>query len=214
MMQKFTIEEGVAAPLLRANIDTDAIIPQTESVTAGRTGLGKGLFARWRYDLERRENPEFVLNQAGFRRAKFLLTGPNFGCGSSREHAVWALMDFGIRAVIAPSFADIFQANAVKNGLLPVALPEASVTALAERALARPEGLFTVDLVRCVVVPAGGACIGFEIAPAQREMLLEGLDEIGLTLRRESEIAAFQERDRRERPWAYAVGSAEVDASG
>ena len=150
MMQKFTIEEGVAAPLLRANIDTDAIIPQTESVTAGRTGLGKGLFARWRYDLERRENPEFVLNQAGFRRAKFLLTGPNFGCGSSREHAVWALMDFGIRAVIAP---------------------------------------------------------------AQREMLLEGLDEIGLTLRREAEIAAFQERDRRERPWAYAVGSAEIDAS-
>ena len=201
-MRRFTIEEGAAAPLLRANIDTDAIIPQTESVTAGRTGLGKGLFARWRYDLERRENPDFVLNRPGFRHAKFLLTGANFGCGSSREHAVWALADFGIRAVIAPGFADIFYANSIKNGLLPVVLPEATVAALAVQASVRP-GPFTVDLERCVVAPPGGEPVGFEISPAQREMLLEGLDEIGLTLRRESEIAAFRERDRRERPWAY-----------
>ncbi|NJD32216.1 MAG: 3-isopropylmalate dehydratase small subunit [Gammaproteobacteria bacterium] len=205
-MLKFDILEGVAAPLLRANVDTDAIIPSREMKSVSKSGLAAGLFAGWRYTRigGREPDPAFVLNRPAYAGTQILLAGENFGCGSSREHAVWALLEFGIRAIVAPSFAPIFHMNCVRNGILPVRLPAATVAALAESVGADPQSRrLTVDLVRQVVVAPDGVESGFEIEPESREMLLEGLDAIDLTLRQRGAIDAFVESDRAARPWIY-----------
>lgn len=201
-MEKFEVHRGVAAPLMRANIDTDAIIPSREMKRVSKSGLADGLFAGWRYlnEGERVPDPAFALNQPAYAGASILLAGPNFGCGSSREHAVWALREFGIRAVIAPSFGAIFQNNCIRNGLLPVELGEDALQELARHTL---HGPLTVDLVRCVVRAANGARYDFRIGDLPRQMLLEGLDPVALTLRLGDSIRAFQARDRNERPWIY-----------
>ena len=205
-MEPFVTHRGIAAPLLRSNVDTDAIIPSREIKGVSKTGLADGMFAGWRYlpGSSRVPDPAFVLNQPTYAGASILLAGPNFGCGSSREHAAWALREFGIRAIIAPSFGVIFQNNCVRNGLLPVVLGEGLVEALAVEALG---GEFDIDLRRCIVVAPSGAEYRFEIGALQREMLLEGLDPVALTLRMDDRIQAFQERDRALHPWIYLAGS-------
>jgi 3-isopropylmalate/(R)-2-methylmalate dehydratase small subunit len=205
-MQKFDVLNGVAAPLLRANVDTDAIIPSREMKSVSKRGLADGLFAGWRYTRigGREPNPGFVLNQPAYARAQVLLGGENFGCGSSREHAVWALLEFGIRAIIAPSFAPIFEMNCVRNGILPVRLPAPSIADLAQSVEADPQARrVTVDLVRQVVTSPGGREYAFDIEPEPREMLLEGLDAIDLTLKHRAAIEAFTASDRAARPWIY-----------
>lgn len=201
-MDKFDVHHGIAAPLMRANVDTDAIIPSREMKHVSKAGLATGLFAGWRYldESARVPDPAFVLNQPAYAGASILLAGANFGCGSSREHAVWALREFGIRAVVAPSFGAIFQGNCIRNGLLPVELGEPAIHALAMQA---PDGPLTVDLVRCVVRAPDGTEHRFRIGHLQREMLLEGLDPVALTLRLDESILAFQAHDREERPWVY-----------
>lgn len=202
-MQPFTKITGVAAPLMRADINTDAVIPMRWLVTATRTGLGKGLFSEWRYRPDGSEDPGFVLNQAPYRSASILITGTNFGCGSSREHAPWALLDFGIRCIIAPGFASIFYENCLKNGLLPVVLPLVGVQTLA----AREPTVLTVDLVTQCISDAGGTIATFELDASRRAALLEGRDEIDDTLRHAKAIAAFQSRDRHERPWVWPASN-------
>jgi 3-isopropylmalate/(R)-2-methylmalate dehydratase small subunit len=198
-MQPFTIVTAVAAPLIRANVDTDAIIPSRHIKTVGRTGLAPGLFAGWRYkDSQGQEpNPDFVLNQSDFANARILLGGENFGCGSSREHAVWALVEYGIRAVIAPSFAPIFFGNSIRNGLLPVVLPASCIAEL------EGAGPVTVDLTRCVVSTPGAGPYPFDLEPQAREMLLEGLDSVGVAMKNRPAIQAFIDRDATARPWIY-----------
>lgn len=193
-MEPFTRVRGLVAPLDRANIDTDQIIPAAHLKRVERTGFGQFLFERWRLAAGGKPDPAFVLNQPGYAGATILVTGTNFGCGSSREHAVWALQDYGFRAVIAPSFADIFRSNAYQNGLLPVALPEDVVRRFLAEALAEPGFQLTVDLERCTVADDDGFNVGFEIDAFRREALLGGLDEIALTLTREAEIAAYEAR--------------------
>jgi 3-isopropylmalate/(R)-2-methylmalate dehydratase small subunit len=203
-MEKFTTHTGVAAALLRSNIDTDAIIPSREMKTVSKTGLAGGLFAGWRYVQAREPEPDFVLNRPEQRGSSILLAGLNFGCGSSREHAVWALKEYGIRAIIAPSFGAIFAGNCVRNGLLPVVLSEAQVAELAASVAADPQGCqLSVDLQRCVVADAAGKPYPFSLAASQREMLLKGLDPIALTLESKAAIETFQSRDRLVRPWIY-----------
>ncbi len=205
-MEKFTTLTAIAAPLLRINIDTDAIIPSREMKRVSKTGLAEGLFAGWRYKTpgSREENPDFILNQAPYRQARILLAGINFGCGSSREHAVWALHEWGILAVVAPSFGSIFQGNCVRNGIVPVVLDNAIVESLARQVESDPaKRLLTVDLVECVVVAPDGSRHTFAIPRADREMLLEGLDSIAVTLKRDAEILAFREQDKTRRPWIY-----------
>jgi 3-isopropylmalate/(R)-2-methylmalate dehydratase small subunit len=201
-MQKFTRLTGIAAPLFRANIDTDAIIPSREMKKVSKEGLGEGMFADWRYSdvANRVENPDFILNWPCFRKAPILLAGPNFGCGSSREHAVWALQDYGIRCVIAPSFGAIFQGNCVRNGILPLVLPEPSVAALAQ---AGTPQLLTIDLAAQSVRVPDGTELPFTIAPADKEMLLEGLDAIGVTLKRLPAIRDFEGSYRARNPWLF-----------
>ena len=205
-MEKFTTLKAIAAPLLRINVDTDAIIPSREMKRVSKQGLSEGMFAGWRYrdPGSREENPDFVLNQTPYRQARILLSGQNFGCGSSREHAVWALAEWGIRCIIAPSFGAIFYGNCVRNGILPVVLDNELVESLAAQVEANPaKNLVTVDLVqRSVTAPDGGSH-PFEIADGDREMLLEGLDSIALTLKSDEAILAFRERDRAARPWIY-----------
>jgi 3-isopropylmalate/(R)-2-methylmalate dehydratase small subunit len=199
MTEPVPLVSGVAAPLLRPNIDTDQIIPSREMKSVGKTGLADGLFAGWRY-LEpgsRDPNPDFVLNHPEFADAPILLGGANFGCGSSREHAVWALHEYGVRSVIAPSFAPIFRGNCVRNGIIPVALPEDAVAAIA--AEGRP---VTIDL-HAQTVACGSLTYPFEIDPSAKAMLAEGLDAIDLTFKHRDAIAAFQARDRDARPWVY-----------
>ena len=206
MMKKFTLLEAVAAPLLRINVDTDAIIPSREMKRVSKEGLSEGMFAGWRY-LEpgsREENPDFILNQEPYRQAQILLTGDNFGCGSSREHAVWALAEWGIRSIIAPSFGAIFYGNCVRNGILPVILADTVIKDLASQVQVDPaEKLVSVDLNQGLVRAPDGQEHSFEIAPGDREMLLEGLDAIAVTMKRDDEILAFQARDRLKRPWIY-----------
>jgi 3-isopropylmalate/(R)-2-methylmalate dehydratase small subunit len=205
-MRKFDLLTGVAAPLLRANVDTDAIIPSREMKSVSKSGLAEGLFAGWRYTKigGREPNPDFVLNQPAYAGAQVLLSGENFGCGSSREHAVWALLEFGIRAIFAPSFSPIFQMNCVRNGILPVRLPAASIAALAESVAPDPQARrVTVDLARQVATGPDGAEYAFDIEPESREMLLEGLDAIDLTLKQRAAIDAFTKSDRAARPWIY-----------
>lgn len=191
-MQPFTIVSGAAAPLMRRDIDTDVII-RVERLNAPRSELGQ-------WALEPLRGPDFILDQPTFRGAPILLTGANFGCGSSREHAVWALQGLGIRCVIAPSYGDIFFSNCFQNGMLPVTLPEAAVLSLATQAA--DGSAVTVDLRQSTVIAPDGTHHGFTLDPIRREMLLEGVDELGLTLGRIPEIAAWQGADAARRPWA------------
>lgn len=205
-MQPFTEHSGVAAALLRPNIDTDAIIPSREMKTVGKTGLADGLFAVWRYlDAPARvPDPQFVLNRPAQRGSSVLLGGENFGCGSSREHAVWALKEYGVRAIVAPSFGAIFAANCVRNGLAPVVLSADLVQALAEAVAADPQHhRITVDLVHQQVSVVDGPQFRFSMRDDQRQALVSGLDPIGQTLLLDAQIAAFEARDRAARPWAY-----------
>jgi len=194
-MEPFVTLTGTAAPLLRANIDTDLIIPKQFLKTLVRSGLGRNLFHEIRYDANGQERPDFILNQPRYRKAVILLAGPNFGCGSSREHAPWALKDFGIRAIIAPSFADIFFTNCFANGLLPLTLPIDAI-----EALAAVDGPLTVDLP-AQQVRGGGHSFAFELEPARKAVLLEGLDEIKRTEANLADIAAYEARRRHEAPW-------------
>ena len=191
-MQPFTTLTGVAAPLPLANVDTDKIIPARFLKTIKRTGLGVHAFDTLRYDADGAERPDFVLNQPAYRSAEILIAHENFGCGSSREHAPWALLDFGIRCVIAPDFADIFHGNCFKNGVLPVALPRAVCDVLMEDARLGANARITVDLQRQVVVRPNGEEVAFSVDALRRRMLLEGLDEIGQTMRRGAAIDAFE----------------------
>ncbi len=200
-MQKFTTLTGVAAPLPMINVDTDKIIPKQYLKTIERSGLGKALFDELRYNPDGSERPDFVLNQPAYRKAEILVAGENFGCGSSREHAPWALLDFGIRAVIAPSFADIFYNNCFKNGILPIALPAATVAQLMDDARKGSNARLTIDLASQTITRPDGQVVHFEIDPFRKQCLLDGLDDIGLTLKKEQAIAKFEERRRRAQPW-------------
>ena len=200
-MQAFTELTAIAAPLPRANVDTDQIIPAQFLKTIKRTGLGTHLFHNFRYGADGQERPDFVLNQEPYRKAEILIVHENFGCGSSREHAPWALLDFGIRCVVAPSFADIFHGNCFKNGILPVRLPRAVCDQLMEDAKLGQNARITVDLERQVVVRPNGEEIRFEIDPFRRFMLLNGLDEIGQTLQRAPKIDAFETAREQSQPW-------------
>jgi 3-isopropylmalate/(R)-2-methylmalate dehydratase small subunit len=195
-MQRFTIHSGTVAVLDRDSVDTDQIIPKQFLKRTERTGYSDCLFFDWRFDREAKPDPAFPLNAAKYKNASILLAGKNFGCGSSREHAVWALRDYGFRAVIAPSFADIFANNCVKNGLLTVVLPAAEIAALKSRDHAGYLEL-TVDLKRCEVSTSDGFRARFEIDPFRRTCLLEGLDEIGMTLKHDAEISAYEKRGGR-----------------
>lgn len=203
MIEKFETLTAVAIPLDRSNVDTDAIIPARFLKTIRRTGLGIGLFHGWRYDAGGNEVPDFPLNQEPYREGKILVAGENFGCGSSREHAVWALMDFGIRAVVAPSFADIFHGNGLKNGLLPVRLPPGEVRSLLEQLRKAPGASIAVDLPAQTVTAPDGTVHPFEIGSFPKECLLHGLDEIALTLRHEPEIARYERNRMTEAPWLF-----------
>jgi 3-isopropylmalate/(R)-2-methylmalate dehydratase small subunit len=209
-VEAFTVHRGLVAPLDRANVDTDAIIPKQFLKSIHRTGFGPNLFDEWRYldhgepgmdHAKRPLNPEFVLNQPRYRGASILLARKNFGCGSSREHAPWALLQYGFRAVIAPSFADIFFNNCTKNGLLPVVLPELVIDRLFHEVAAYPGYALTVDLPRQTVVEADGREHAFEIAAFRKYCLVNGLDDIGLTLRHRDKIAAFEEKRLATQPW-------------
>ena len=203
-MKKFTTLTGVAAPLPMINIDTDMIIPKQFLKTITRSGLGKSLFFEMRYDDDGKELPNFVLNQKPYRNAEIIVAGDNFGCGSSREHAPWALQDFGIRAVIAPSFADIFFGNCYKNGMLPIVLPQEQIDVLMADAAADNSRVLTIDLPNQKVVRANGESFSFEINPSSKLQLVDGLDEIGQTLQRNAEIASFEQRQSLSQPWLWS----------
>ncbi len=200
-MQPFTQLTGIAAPLPMVNVDTDMIIPKQFLKTIKRTGLGKNLFDEMRYLDDGSENPDFVLNQPAWRNAEILVTGENFGCGSSREHAPWAMLDFGIRCVIAPSFADIFFNNCFKNGILPIALPQEKVDQLMEEARKGANARLTVDLEAQTVTISDGTEIAFDVDPFRKHCLLNGLDDIGLTLKKASAIDAYENAVASQRPW-------------
>lgn len=197
--------EGIAAPLPRANVDTDQIIPIIHLISITREGMGKGLFADWRYGPGGAEVPDFVLNREPWRGASILVAGSNFGCGSSREHAVWALRDFGVRAVIAPSFASIFYENSFKNGLAPVIVTETAATALQGIAERNPTIPVVVDLEAGRVRAAEGLDVAFTMDASRRRDLIEGLDEIGASLTKAEAIDAFRAADRLKRPWIYGI---------
>ncbi|RMH38838.1 MAG: 3-isopropylmalate dehydratase small subunit [Alphaproteobacteria bacterium] len=200
-MEKFTTVTGIAAPLPLINVDTDMIIPKQFLKTIKRSGLGKNLFDEMRYDENGNENPDFVLNKPPYRNAEILVAGDNFGCGSSREHAPWALKDFGIRVIIAPSFADIFYNNCFKNGILPITLPADEVEELMREAEKGENARMTVDLEAQTITTADGKVHRFDIDPFRKHCLLEGLDDIGLTMEKVAHIDAFEARARAERPW-------------
>jgi 3-isopropylmalate/(R)-2-methylmalate dehydratase small subunit len=209
-MQPFTVHSGIVAPLDRANVDTDAIIPKQFLKSIKRSGFGVNLFDAWRYidhgepgmSASRRPNPDFVLNEPRYQHASILLARRNFGCGSSREHAPWALADYGFRALIAPSYADIFFNNCLKNGLLPIVLPDSSVNRLFADVAAFPGYTLTIDLPRQRVATADGALsFAFDVDPFRKDCLLNGWDDIGLTLKHADEIRAFETQHLREQPW-------------
>ena len=203
-MQAFTKLTGIAAPLPKANVDTDQIIPARFLKSISRLGFGKNLFANFRFKEDGSENPDFVLNQEPYRRAEVLIAFENFGCGSSREHAPWALLDFGIRCVIAPDFADIFHNNCFKNGVLPVRLPREICEKLMEDAKLGGNARISVDLERQVVVRPNGEEIAFQIDPLRRHLMLNGLDDIGQTMQHAPAIDGFEARQRVAQPWLYA----------
>jgi len=209
-MQKFTLHKGIVAPMDRENVDTDAIIPKQFLKSIRKTGFGPNLFDEWRYldhgepgvpESARKPNPDFVLNQPRYKGASVLLARKNFGCGSSREHAPWAIDQYGFRAVIAPSFADIFFNNCFKNGLLPIVLPEATMDLLFNETLAFPGYELTIDLENQVVVRPQGETIPFEVQPFRKYCLLNGFDDIGLTLRQSDKIKAFEAERLATKPW-------------
>jgi 3-isopropylmalate/(R)-2-methylmalate dehydratase small subunit len=200
-MTPFTTLTGVAAPLPLANVDTDKIIPARFLKSIARSGFGKNLFHTLRFHEDGTENPDFVLNQPGFRNAEILIAFENFGCGSSREHAPWALLDFGIRCVIAPDFADIFHGNCFKNGILPIKLPRAVCEALMDDARLGGNARLTVDLERQVVVRPSGEEIPFEVDALRKHLLLNGLDDIGQTMQHAASIDAFEAKRREATPW-------------
>ena len=210
-MQAFTVHQGLVAPMDRDNVDTDAIIPKQFLKSIQRSGFGPNLFDEWRYldqpgqpgvpESARRPNPDFVLNQPRYKGASVLLARKNFGCGSSREHAPWALEQFGFRAIIAPSFADIFFSNCFKNGLLPIALPESVVAQLFDEVFAFPGYQLTVDLPRQVIVKPDGTEIAFDVQPFRKYCLVNGFDDIGLTLRQKDKIQTFEAERLARMPW-------------
>ena len=200
-MDKFTTLTGVAAPMPLVNIDTDMIIPKQFLKTIQRSGLGKNLFDEMRYDDQGNERPDFVLNQPAYRRAEIIVAGDNFGCGSSREHAPWALLDFGIRCVISTSFADIFFNNCFKNGILPVVLPQEAVDELMDDARKGENARITVDLESQTVTGSDGKSYPFDVDPFKKHCLLNGLDDIGLTLEKAAAIDSFEGKAATLRPW-------------
>ena len=209
-MDQFTVHRGLVAPMDRENVDTDAIIPKQFLKSIRKTGFGPNLFDEWRYldhgepgmdAATRKPNPDFVLNQPRYAGASILLARKNFGCGSSREHAPWALQQYGFRSVIAPSFADIFFNNCFKNGLLPIVLPDATVAKLFNEVAAFPGYELTVDLERQVIVKPDGAEIAFDVQPFRKYCLLNGFDDIGLTLRQQDKIKAFEANRLATKPW-------------
>lgn len=200
-MDKFTTLTGVAAPLPMINIDTDMIIPKQFLKTIKRTGLGVNLFDEMRYDDNGDEIADFVLNQPQYREAKILVAGDNFGCGSSREHAPWAIKDFGISCIIAPSFADIFYNNCFKNGILPIKLPQEQVDKLLEDAARGANATVTINLEAQEIKGPDGGTISFEVDEFRKQCLLEGLDDIGLTMKKQDSITAFEEKTNDARPW-------------
>ena len=200
-MTPFTTLTGIAAPMPLVNIDTDMIIPKQFLKTIARTGLGKNLFDEMRYTLDGAEIPDFVLNQPAYRKAEIIVAGDNFGCGSSREHAPWALLDFGIRSVISTSFADIFYSNCFKNGILPIVLPPDAVAHLMDDARKGANARITVDLPSQTVTASDGTVFGFEIDPFKKHCLLNGLDDIGLSLEKAASIDTFEKSAAMQRPW-------------
>jgi 3-isopropylmalate/(R)-2-methylmalate dehydratase small subunit len=200
-MDKFDKLTGVAAPMPMINVDTDMIIPKQFLKTIARTGLGKNLFDEMRYDQDGNEIEDFVLNRPAYRNARILVAGENFGCGSSREHAPWALLDFGIRAVIAPSFADIFFNNCFKNGILPIVLPQEDVDKLMDDAQRGANAIVSIDLENQVITGPDGGSIGFEVDPFRKHCLLNGLDDIGLTLEKAEAIDSFEADLHARFPW-------------
>jgi 3-isopropylmalate/(R)-2-methylmalate dehydratase small subunit len=202
-MDKFKSLTGIAAPLPMINVDTDMIIPKQYLKTIKRTGLGKHLFDEMRYDQDGSEIPSFVLNQPAYRNATILVAGDNFGCGSSREHAPWALADFGIRCVISTSFADIFYNNCFKNGILPIVLPKEDVAKLLDDAERGANAVITIDLERQEITGPDGGRLRFEIDPFRKHCLLNGLDDIGLTLQKGAEIDSYEARQRAAQPWLW-----------
>jgi len=201
-MEKFTTLTGIAAHLPMINVDTDMIIPKQYLKTIKRTGLGQGLFAELRYDEAGERLPDFVLHQPPYGKAKVLITGENFGCGSSREHAPWALLDFGFRCLIAPSFADIFYNNCFKNGILPIVLPQGEIDKLIDDAARGANATLTVDLEAQEIRGPDGGAIHFDVDPHRKRCLMEGLDDIALTMEKAKAIEAFEQKTRRDRPWA------------
>ena len=200
-MEKFTTLTGIAAHLPMINVDTDMIIPKQYLKTIKRTGLGTALFSEMRYNEDGTENADFILNKPAYRKAQVLVAGDNFGCGSSREHAPWALLDFGIRCLIAPSFADIFYNNCFKNGILPITLPQAEIDKLIDDASRGANAVLTVDLEAQEIRGPDGGAIRFEIDPFRKRCLMEGLDDIGLTLEKADAIEAFERASQVQRPW-------------
>jgi len=201
-MTPFTTLTGIAAPMPLVNIDTDMIIPKQFLKTIARTGLGRNLFDEMRYTPDGAEIPDFVLNQPAYRQAEILVAGDNFGCGSSREHAPWALLDFGIRCVISTSFADIFYNNCFKNGILPVVLPPEAVEALMADARRGANARMTVDLAAQTVTSSDGTVFAFDIDPHRKHCLMHGLDDIGLTLEKSASIDSYEKKAATLRPWA------------
>lgn len=200
-MQKFNKLSAVAAPLPIINIDTDMIIPKQFLKTIKRTGLGRNLFDEMRYSQDGNEIADFILNKSPYRNSQILIAGDNFGCGSSREHAPWALLDFGIRCIIAPSFADIFYNNCFKNGILPIVLPKEQVVELSKYAF-QPDNIITVDLEQQIII-ADNKKYKFEIDPFRKHCLLDGLDDIGLTLEHSDKIGSFELKQEKAAPWLY-----------
>jgi 3-isopropylmalate/(R)-2-methylmalate dehydratase small subunit len=207
-MQKFTTLTAVAAPMPMPNIDTDKIIPAAHLKTIKRTGLGKYAFETLRYTPDGKERPDFVLNKPAYRNAKILVTGENFGCGSSREHAPWALLDFGITCVISTSFADIFYNNSFKNGILPIKLPKEDVDKLLDDASRGANAVITVDLEKQEIRGPDGGCIKFEMDPFRKHCLLNGLDDVGLTLQKKPQVESFEQQQKSSQPWLYAGAKA------
>jgi len=201
-MEKFTTLEGVAAPLKIINVDTDMIIPKQYLKTIKRTGLGKGLFSEQRYKDDGSENPDFILNKPAYRNAKVLVAGDNFGCGSSREHAPWALLDFGIRCVISTSFADIFYNNCFKNGILPITVSPEDLDKLMDDASRGSNATLSIDLEAKEIRGPDGGVVKFDLDDFKRHCLLNGLDDIGLTMEKAGAIASFEKKNAAERPWA------------
>jgi len=200
-MEPFNKLEGVAAPLDMINVDTDMIIPKQYLKTIHRTGLGKALFDEMRFNQDGSEKPDFVLNKPAYRQAKILVAGENFGCGSSREHAPWALLDFGIRCIIAPSFADIFYGNCFKNGILPIALPQEDVNKLMDDAGRGANAVISIDLEKQEIRGPDGGMVKFDVDPFRKQVLMNGWDDIALTLRAEDKITTFEKSQHSQTPW-------------